>query len=110
LASAIPGEPFYVTDEADVSTWVGTVQPDGSLSGMKRFVDQGGEGVATDGEGNVYIAAGQIYVYSPAGKLIDTVEVPERPIQLVFGGPDGHTLFIPARTSLYAVRTRFKGR
>lgn len=110
LASAMPGEPFYVTDEADVSTWVGTVQPDGSLAGMKRFVDQGGEGVATDSQGNVYIAAGQIYVYSPAGKLIDTVEVPERPIQLVFGGGDGHTLFIPARTSLYAVRTRFKGR
>jgi sugar lactone lactonase YvrE len=110
LASAIPGEPFYVTDEADVSTWVGTVQPDGSLAGMKRFVDQGGEGVATDGQGNVYVAAGQIYVYSAAGKLIDTVEVPERPIQLVFGGKDGHTLFIAARTSLYAVRTRFKGR
>ncbi len=110
LASAMPGESFYITDEADVSTWVGTVQPDGSLAGMKRFVDQGGEGVATDSQGNVYIAAGQIYVYSPAGKLIDTVEVPERPIQLVFGGRDGHTLFIPARTSLYAVRTRFKGR
>jgi sugar lactone lactonase YvrE len=110
LASAIPGEPFYVTDEADVSTWVGTVQPDGSLAGMRRFVDQGGEGVTTDSQGNVYIAAGQIYVYSPAGKLIDTVEVPERPIQLVFGGSDGHTLFIPARTSLYAVRTKFRGR
>jgi sugar lactone lactonase YvrE len=109
LASAVPGEPFYVTDEADVSTWVGTVQSDGSLSGMRRFVDQGGEGVTTDSQGNVYIAAGQIYVYSPTGNLIDMVEVPERPIQLVFGGIDGHTLFIPARTSLYAVRTRFKG-
>jgi sugar lactone lactonase YvrE len=110
LASAMPGEPFYVTDEADVSTWVGTVQPDGSLAAMKRFVDQGGEGIAMDSQGNVYIAAGQIYVYSPAGELIDTVEVPERPIQLAFGGSDGHTLFIPARTSLYAVRTRFRGR
>jgi len=110
LASATPGEPFYVTDEADVSTWVGTVQTDGRLAGLKRFVDQGGEGVTIDSHGNVYIAAGQIYVYSPAGKPIDTIEVPERPVQLVFGGPDGHTLFIPARTSLYAVRTRFKGR
>jgi hypothetical protein len=27
----------------------------------------------------------------------------------VFGGKDRQTLFIPARTSLYAVRTRFKG-
>jgi sugar lactone lactonase YvrE len=58
----------------------------------------------------VYLAAGQVYVYNPAGKLIDTIEVPERPLQLVFGGKDGRTLFIAARTSLYAVRTRFQGR
>jgi sugar lactone lactonase YvrE len=42
--------------------------------------------------------------------LIDTIDVPERPLQLVFGGEDGQTLFIPARTSLYAVRTMYKGR
>jgi sugar lactone lactonase YvrE len=42
--------------------------------------------------------------------LIDTVEVPERPIQLVFGGKDGQTLFIAARSSLYAVRVKVKGR
>ncbi|MGA2182455.1 MAG: hypothetical protein ABSH47_05445 [Bryobacteraceae bacterium] len=49
-------------------------------------------------------------MYTAAGKLIDTIEVPERPLQVVFGGKDGQTLFIPARTSLHAVRTRFKGR
>jgi gluconolactonase len=36
--------------------------------------------------------------------------VPERPLQLVFGGADRQTLFIPARTSLYSVRTRYPGR
>ena len=66
--------------------------------------------MAVDSHGNVYIAAGQIYVYNPAGKLIDTIEVPERPLQLVFGGADRRTLFIPARTSLYSVRTRYPGR
>jgi sugar lactone lactonase YvrE len=66
--------------------------------------------VAVDSRGNVYIAAGQVQVYSPAGKLIDTIEVPERPLQLVFGGADHRTLFAPARTSLYSVRTRYPGR
>ena len=37
---------------------------------------------------------------APAGKWIDTIEIPERPLQLVFGGKDGQTLFIPARSSL----------
>jgi sugar lactone lactonase YvrE len=54
----------------------------------------------------VYIAAGQIHVYDPAGKLIDTIEVPERPIQVVFGGTDHRTLFIAARSSLYSLRVR----
>ncbi|MDR3718681.1 MAG: glycosyl hydrolase family 28-related protein [Bryobacteraceae bacterium] len=110
LAPAAPGQPFYITDEAQLRTWTGTVGTDGSLTGIKVFVEQGGEGTAVDAEGNVYIAAGQIYVYNPAGKLIDTIEVPERPLQLAFGGKDGHTLFIPARSSLYAIRTLHTGR
>ncbi|MGO8931404.1 MAG: glycosyl hydrolase family 28-related protein [Limisphaerales bacterium] len=110
LSAAIPGQQYYVTDEADLTTWSAAVNPDGSLSDFRLFAEQGGEGVAVDSHGNVYLAAGQIYIYSPSGKLIDLVEVPERPLQLVFGGADRRTLFIPARTSLYSVRTRYPGR
>jgi sugar lactone lactonase YvrE len=110
LAPARPGQPFYVTDEADLTTWAAAVNPDGSLSDFRLFAEQGGEGVVVDSHGNVYLAAGQIYVYSSAGSLIDRIEVPERPVQLVFGGADRRTLFIPARTSLYSVRTRYPGR
>jgi sugar lactone lactonase YvrE len=74
------------------------------------FVPQGGEGAAVDARGNVYLAAGRISVDSPAGRLIDTIETPERPTQLAFGGKDGKTLFIAARTSLYSVRTKVAGR
>jgi sugar lactone lactonase YvrE len=110
LASVVPGQPFYVTDEAELTTWAAAVNPDGSLADFRLFAEQGGEGVAVDSRGNVYIAAGQVHVYNPAGKLIDTIAVPERPLQLVFGGADHRTLFIPARTSLYSVRTRYPGR
>jgi hypothetical protein len=110
LAPATPGQPFYVTDEAELTTWSAVVNPDGSLSDFRLFAEQGGEGVAVDSRGNVYVAAGQVHVYSPTGRLIDLIEVPERPVQLVFGGADRRTLFIPARTSLYSVRTRYPGR
>jgi sugar lactone lactonase YvrE len=103
------GQTFYVTDEAGINTWAAKVNEDGSLTDFRLFADNGGEGVAVDSRGNVYIAAGQICVYSPSGKQIATIEVPERPLQLVFGGPDRQTLFIPARTSLYSVRTRYPG-
>lgn len=110
LASGKPGQPFYLTSEAEVMTWKGTLGPDGNLTDFKVFVQQGGEGVAVDAQGNVYVAAGHIYVYNPAGKVIDTIETPERPTQVVFGGKDGKTLFIAARASLYSVRTKVAGR
>ncbi len=110
LAAAVPGKPFYVTSEAEVMTWSGNAGPDGNFTDFKPFVQQGGEGLAVDAEGNVYLAAGQIYVYDPSGRLIDTIETPERPIQLAFGARDGRTLFIAARSSLYSVRTRVRGR
>jgi sugar lactone lactonase YvrE len=110
LAAATPGKPFYLTSESEVMTWSGTLGPDGNFTDFKPFVQQGGEGVAVDAGGNVYLAAGQIYVYNPSGRLIDTIETPERPIQLVFGGKDGRTLFIAARNSLYGVRMRVAGR
>jgi len=65
--------------------------------------------VAVDASGRVYLAAGQIYVYSPEGQLIEAIDVPERPTQIVFGGKDGRTLFICARSSLYAVRMKTPG-
>jgi sugar lactone lactonase YvrE len=110
LGRAVPGEPFYVTDESQLRTWAADVNPDGSLKNFRLFAEQGGEGVTVDSRGNVYIAAGQIYVYDSAGNLVDTIEVPERPVQLVFGGADHKTLFIAARTSLYLVRMKYSGR
>jgi hypothetical protein len=110
LGRAVPGKPFYVADESNLRTWAADVSADGSLKNFRLFAEQGGESVTTDSRGNVYIAAGQIYVYDPAGKLIDTIKVPERPIQLVFGGEDHQTLFIATRTSLYSVRMRYSGR
>lgn len=109
LALAVPGKPFYVSDEAGITTYAADVNVDGSLANFRVFAEQGSEGTAVDAVGNVYLAAGQILVYSPAGQFLETIDVPERPLQLVFGGPDRRTLFIPARTSLYSVRTRHPG-
>jgi Pectate lyase superfamily protein/SMP-30/Gluconolactonase/LRE-like region len=106
LGRAVQGKPFYVTDESELRTWKADVNPDGSLTNFQLFAEQGGEYVTADIRGNVYIAAGQIYVYDPAGTLIETIKVPERPIQMAFGGADRRTLFIAARTSLYSLRIR----
>ncbi len=109
LAPASTNRPFYVADEFGQKTWEYMVNPDGSLSNPKLFAEEGEAGVTTDVQGNVYVAAGNIFVYDPSGKQIDLIEVPERPTSLVFGGKDRQTLFIAARGSLYGVRTKYRG-
>jgi sugar lactone lactonase YvrE len=79
------------------------------MSQITPFVEQGGESFAQDVEGNVYLAAGQVLVYSPAGKLIDTIDVPERPHNILFGGPDRKTLYLLTDHFLYSVRMRRAG-
>jgi hypothetical protein len=106
LAPAVAGRSFYVTNEAELKTWAFNVRPDGTLFDPKLFIQEGGESVAVDEQGNVYIAAGQILVFDPAGKRLGTIEVPQRPTCLVFGGKDRQTLYITARSSLYGVKIR----
>ena len=110
FAPAIVGQPYYVSDESGEKIYVGSVNVDGTISNLRLFAERGGESVTVDDQGNVYIAAGQVFVYNPAGDLIDTIEIPERPSQLLFGGTDGSTLFVLARSSLYAVQTIHRGR
>ena len=103
---AVPGKTFYVTNESEQRTYSGSVNADGTLSGLRLFAEQGGESLAEDNHGNVYLAAGQVFVYDSLGKAIDTIAVPERPLDLIFGGKDQRTLYILTQSSLYAVRTR----
>jgi hypothetical protein len=109
LEKAVPGKPFYVTTENAERTFKGTVTATGSVTDLKPFTETGGESVVQDERGRVYVAAGQILVYSPEGKMLERIDVPERPIDLVFGGADRKMLFILTHHSLYSVRTEAAG-
>ena len=45
-----------------------------------------------------------IAIYSPEGKLSDTIPMPEAPSNCAFGDRDLQTLYVTARTSLYRLR------
>ncbi len=109
LQRAVPGHPLYVTSEGDEKTYKGTVTPSGSVTGLESFAETGGEALAQDERGCLYLAAGQILVYSPGGKLIERIDVPERPVDLVFGGADRRTLYILTHHALYEVKTETAG-
>ena len=109
LIRAAAGERVYVSNQSEDATYRATVKADGTLGDLELFAPRGGECAAVDGQGNVYVANGQIFVYDRSGNPAGRIDVPERPIQLVFGGPDRRTLFILGHHTLYAVRTKVPG-
>ena len=104
--SALPSQRVYVSSASEDRTYSARVAADGTLTDLKPFAERGGESVAVDGKGNVYVANGQIFVYNPAGKLIGQIDVPERPIDMIFGGADRRTLFILTHHVLFAVKVK----
>ncbi len=103
------GKTLYVADIEDGKTWKYDIQPDGTLTNKTFFAPKGSDGMTIDNKGNVYLTSGKVWVYSPNGELIQEIEVPESPANVVFGGKKRNTLFITARTSVYTVKTKVKG-
>jgi len=85
------------------------VNDDGTLGGGKVLcvIDKGApDGIRCDADGRVWSSAADgVHIYGADGALVGKVLVPESPANLCFGGEDGATLFITARTSLYAIKT-----
>ncbi|MDB5441292.1 MAG: SMP-30/Gluconolaconase/LRE domain protein, partial [Caulobacteraceae bacterium] len=102
--TASPGSRITIADSAEDKTYTGLVGKGGAITDLKMFANRGGESVTTDTKGNVFVANGQIYVYDKTGQALGEIDVPERPIQLIFGGADHRTLFIFTHHSLYSVR------
>jgi sugar lactone lactonase YvrE len=67
------------------------------------------DGIRTDEKGNLYVACEDVSIYSPQGKLMRNIRIPETPRNLAFGDPDLMTLYVTAYTGLYRVRLPFKG-
>ncbi|MCG7347233.1 glycosyl hydrolase family 28-related protein [Sphingomonas sp. ACRSK] len=91
-----------VTNASENRTYSGRVAEGGRVTDLKIVADRGGESVARDAAGNLYVANGQVFVYGPDSRLQRRIDVPERPLQLLLGGPDRRTLYILTHHSLYA--------
>ena len=104
FVSAKPGSRVLVSNDSEGRTYSGLVGDTGTVTDLKLFAERGGESVAVANDGKVYLANGQVLIYAPDGKEIGQIDVPERPLQLLFGGTDGHTLFILTHHALYAAR------
>jgi gluconolactonase len=81
-----------------------------TLRGQAGKKGTGGDGLTIDSQGNLYITSEVgIQVFNPAGKYLATISIPEQPANAAFGGADGKTLYVAARTSLYTVPMKISG-
>ncbi len=106
------GRILYVANSDERNLRAYDVDRNGNVSNERVLIsgiDGPPDGIAVDEKGNIYIAATKLPVYSPEGKLLHTIEVAEKPSNCAFGDADLGTLFITARTSVYAVRLGVKG-
>ena len=103
VVEAIPGKPFYNSDEYERRVVKMDVDSEGKLSNLTHFIERGEFGTTVDKKGNIYVTDGHVYVFDKDGKQIRKIEVPERASSLTIGGKDGNTLFITARSSIYSV-------
>ncbi|KQQ31128.1 gluconolaconase [Duganella sp. Leaf126] len=99
-----PGTRVYLANGSENVTYSGLLGTGGALTDLQRFAPRGGESVAAGPDGRVYVANGQVFVYDAAGRAQGRIDVPERPLQLLFGGADGRTLFILTHHTLYSAR------
>lgn len=98
------GGRVHVSNASEARTYSALVGAGGALTDLKVFADRGGESVASGPDGRVYIANGQVFVHGADGRELGQITVPERPLQILFGGDDGKTLFLLSHHALYRVR------
>jgi gluconolactonase len=117
LAFSPNGKRFYVDDSQQRNIRVYDFGPDATLTNGKIFGEEPGgkgegvpDGMKVDVKGNVFVTGPKgIWVWSPDGKHLGTIEMPEQPANLTWGGADSSTLYITATTSLYRLETKTKG-
>jgi gluconolactonase len=116
---AQPGENFV---------WAYDVVADGSLSNKRQFAmlnltpevlgaakpadrfDSSADGSAVDADGRYYVATNSgVQIFLPDGTYAGTIWVPQHPVSITFGGPNGDVLYMVGESSAWSIQTKVRG-
>ncbi len=103
---------LYIADTARHHVRAFDVAPEGSLSNGLVFAEMREEGrpdgMKVDRAGRLYVCAMTVQVFAPDGRPLGVIDCPQLPANCTWG-EDGSTLFIAARTGVYATRIETSG-
>jgi gluconolactonase len=120
IALSPNGNTLYVVNNGDGRVLSAPLNANGTLGGgFAKIVDaEGGDGMAVDDRGNLYVAAiAGILVFDKAGTSLGKIAIPQgTPSNCTFGGGDRKTLFITSNngngnpmTGLYSIKLNVPG-
>ncbi|MCI0438594.1 MAG: SMP-30/gluconolactonase/LRE family protein, partial [Chloroflexi bacterium] len=103
---------LYVADSARFHLRAFNVSSDGALTGGDVFAKMEDkeargvpDGMKVDADGNVFATGpGGVWVFSPRGKQLGRILMPEVTANCAWGGSDWRDLYMTATTSLYRIR------
>jgi len=114
-----PDEKYlYVNNSEPQKIWMRyLVKADGTLTDAKLICDATSDsrpgapdGMKVDQSGNLYSAGpGGVWIFSPAGKHLGTIDLAEKVANVAWGGSDHKTLYITASTSIYRINLKITG-
>ena len=107
IALSPNGRTLYVSnaDEHNIRAW--DVDRDGNTANERVLatkIEGAPAGIAVDAEGNLWVAAKGLAVYSPEGKRVHRIEITDVVSSLAFGEGDMKTLFLTARALVLRAR------
>ncbi len=109
LVGTPDGRKLFVSDHGAKKIYAYDISSDGALSNKRFFAPVGADGMTIDTEGNLYFCEDAVLIYDPSGKKLGSIEVPQQPTNVCFGGREGKTLFITTRPTLYSIEMRVSG-
>ncbi len=111
------------TDKANF-IWAYDVNPDGTLSGLRKFcelrltpevLDRRGrttsaDGMTIDTQGDLFVATYfGLQIFNARGEFVGVVNTPVFPVSCCFGGDDMKTLFLTGFNKVFRIRTNVTG-
>ncbi len=112
IALSPNGRILYVANSDDRNVRAYDLDGKGAATNERVVVDKIDgvpDGMKVDEKGNLYVTARALFVYSPKGALLTTIEIPETPANVSFGDGDYSTLYVTGRTSVYRIKVKVKG-
>lgn len=113
-----PDEKTLYVSNSQPKKWMRyPVHADGTLGKGEVFCDVSDDthpgapdGMKVDREGNLYSAGpGGVWIFSPTGKHLGTIHLPDRVGNLAWGGADGKTLYVMNTGTLRRIRVKVGG-